>query len=449
LAVGKGFAYVVIDPGSEDLLLPLTVKRYTVLLQDLRRESESLTVLLGPGDKRKPDAKQLVDVKGFVTTSSSHSPNQNSPKPKVLFGALRFFKGLLLKARKSDLPVRKGYHLFATNLLSNCSLVEGRVVLTQLNVVPLCIGWGLYLSQILGYPLPRTFRGDLYKVAENWKKVLLKNGPLFLGRYLKVSQFCIQKYLAGTPLKETGDYGIFVGLSRSGLPLWLPVAWRKAILSGNPKILRLVMSLTTAYKVIHVPQKVVSVANIIRPMPPLAGEDLTWNGFVFYFLREWSHIVTDVTGVAKLNIGRPLASSKAGPNISPAGLGLFLDARAWCNLGHDNVLFNFLRAWNRLDLIRVITQMSEDLPVFERHLSEILCHAHYSQYVSGRVVSSIKDRATKETRKVYDPSVPLITGKISFIFEGAGKVRTIAIADVLSQWVLKPLHDGIFALLKK
>jgi hypothetical protein len=157
-------------------------------------------------------------------------------------------------------------------------------------------------------------------------------------------------------------------------------------------------------------------------------------------------LVTKVSGVNKLNLGRPLASSKAGPNISPAGLGLFLDARAWANLGLQNPLYNFLRVWDRHDMVTTIESMSRDLEFFVKDLPKILSDPFYGALVHGRVIKSSQGKGGHV--KEYDPSVPLVTGKISFVFEGGGKVRTIAIGDVLTQWVLKPIHDGIFALLR-
>jgi hypothetical protein len=43
---------------------------------------------------------------------------------------------------------------------------------------------------------------------------------------------------------------------------------------------------------------------------------------------------------------------------------------------------------------------------------------------------------------------PLKLGKLSKLFEGAGKVRIIAVTDWWTQVILKPLHDGLFNILK-
>lgn len=40
-------------------------------------------------------------------------------------------------------------------------------------------------------------------------------------------------------------------------------------------------------------------------------------------------------------------------------------------------------------------------------------------------------------------------GRLVKLFEAAGKVRIIAIVDPLTNWLLKPLHDWVFAILRQ
>jgi hypothetical protein len=42
-----------------------------------------------------------------------------------------------------------------------------------------------------------------------------------------------------------------------------------------------------------------------------------------------------------------------------------------------------------------------------------------------------------------------VTGRLATFDEGGGKVRIVAILDAWSQWLLRPLHDGIFDLFAK
>jgi len=42
-----------------------------------------------------------------------------------------------------------------------------------------------------------------------------------------------------------------------------------------------------------------------------------------------------------------------------------------------------------------------------------------------------------------------ILGRLELLYEPAGKIRQIAIVDPFSQWLLKPLHDWMFNILRK
>jgi hypothetical protein len=50
---------------------------------------------------------------------------------------------------------------------------------------------------------------------------------------------------------------------------------------------------------------------------------------------------------------------------------------------------------------------------------------------------------------LFNGKIKWCTGRLATFEEGGGKVRIIAILDQWSQWLLEPLHDGIFDLLAK
>lgn len=47
-----------------------------------------------------------------------------------------------------------------------------------------------------------------------------------------------------------------------------------------------------------------------------------------------------------------------------------------------------------------------------------------------------------------DKYVPAF-GRLVKLYEAAGKVRIIAIVDPITNWLLKPLHDWVFAILRE
>jgi hypothetical protein len=68
-------------------------------------------------------------------------------------------------------------------------------------------------------------------------------------------------------------------------------------------------------------------------------------------------------------------------------------------------------------------------------------------YLMSQCLSSPPVRSYK-TINTEDGVVPLI-GKLGLKQEAAGKMRVFAMVDPWTQWVLKPLHDGIFKILRR
>lgn len=53
----------------------------------------------------------------------------------------------------------------------------------------------------------------------------------------------------------------------------------------------------------------------------------------------------------------------------------------------------------------------------------------------------------KNKNVIVDPTVPI--GRLSFKEEAAGKLRVFAMVDVITQSLLRPLHDNLFEIFKK
>jgi len=451
LALARGVQYVIIDPNQEALLLPLTIKRYTALLQDLAREGSSLIVLLGPGDSRTPPPGTEVTTEGFVTGDGS--TNQTSPP----FGVNSKKPSLRLLVKKARLGLKGNFgltlrSLFITSNTNRLPLKDGRVVVrSHVEVGRLATVWGLYLSQVLGHPLRYSLRGDLFRFRSRLEKIISSHGLLYGMRYLKVSLFCIHKYMSGESLSCTKEHGIAIGLSRSGLPRLLPVSWRHAIVSGNLPMIRFTCSLLTLYKAVHTPSVVASLAPVIQPHPSVSW--VGFEGFCSDFYRK--------VGVTPLKyfLGDLLFSSKAGPSVTPAGLGWVTDALSWqivqegsltdpsfaevagYRAGIQSPLFRFAEAF---DVLPGVTALYNNLiGLRKKYTDEVMIP-----------LSSAKSGLTKSGKKKQcsywsGRDAPGLVGKLVFLMEAAGKIRTIAIGDCFSQTLLRPIHDFLFSILKR
>jgi hypothetical protein len=82
-----------------------------------------------------------------------------------------------------------------------------------------------------------------------------KHGEVYTVKYLKASQLCIQKYLAGQPFKSMRevepDYPL-PRLSKCGLPSIIKTIDRNSIRSNSYTVIRFYLSLFSLYRVIKI-----------------------------------------------------------------------------------------------------------------------------------------------------------------------------------------------------
>lgn len=114
--------------------------------------------------------------------------------------------------------------------------------------------------RIITMSLLSTKETTRFRMLHNFSKFLVKmtknHGELYTVKYLKASQLCIQKKLAGQPFSSMReiepDYN-FPRLSKSGLPVIIKLQDRSAICNDSLRIIRLWLSIFSLYRVIKVP----------------------------------------------------------------------------------------------------------------------------------------------------------------------------------------------------
>lgn len=120
----------------------------------------------------------------------------------------------------------------------------------------------------------------------------------------------------------------------------------------------------------------------------------------------------------------PVLSNKAGPNGSPGWAYADVDRKALRNEG---------LWWDLLEYVRINTSYSPW--IFK---SFIKLGQTAGNFPRGR------EEVTGKPRKG-----PTSCSRLAFIGDKSGKTRVVAIGDVWSQMVLKPLHDHVFRVLRK
>jgi len=218
--------------------------------------------------------------------------------------------------------------------------------------------------------------------------------------------------IAGSPDLVYPDKGILVSRDRYGIPKVIPLGLR-GILSKDPSnvmVIRLVLTLISIYRVFPTRVKP-NLDTIIGPFsgisPHLPQEEI--DKVVHAFIRR------------KIGFGRlrGFISESAGPNMNVATWSCGFDALAF--IYNPRQLLYFLR-------IGFITR-SYGYSCWLLLLLIMFGPIHFGFYAFGWARQPI-------------------LGKLSVVYDQAGKARVVAITNWWIQLALKPLHDSIFRFLR-
>jgi hypothetical protein len=281
----------------------------------------------------------------------------------------------------------------------------------------------------------------LVELGKRLTKILVTRGQTALVQKMKNTLFFTNRWLGGSVNTNPFLLGEPVGLARSGLPRILPLYLRRGLGSKNPRFIRIVLSLLRGYTALQAPHKDSDLVSVTGPCPPLDQE----------YLKEFKHFCLHVFWpkiVRKyaLEAGkgwilepqlcaqpgtRPYHPSRGGPNHSVGVLGAPMDALAWAACP-----INYPLEWAKhVGDERTSSLFSQVLEATTRALD-----VQHRRASTGDVYK-LKD--VKRWRLLQ----PKDTGRLAFLPEAAGKVRTIAMADYWTQRLMKPVHDWMMSVL--
>lgn len=248
-----------------------------------------------------------------------------------------------------------------------------------------------------------------YKLLYKRVEALVKsNGFNFTFLYLKECLRIVTLYLAGTPSFTPGK--VRVKVNQYGLPVIIPAAIRRDL--GLSEGMRMTTRCT------------LTVLSIFRTFPTKVKPDLSSITDAFSGLSrtlEIEQVVKGFGGKHKLSFGpiKGFISESAGPIAKKATWGASIDAVAL--LRYPRVAY------------RVISIL-------------------FAQRAFGYIISLLALWAINGPIYIFICSVGLQKwlpiGKLSIVYDQAGKARVVAMANWWVQLVLRPLHKSIFGLLK-
>jgi len=251
-----------------------------------------------------------------------------------------------------------------------------------------------------------------YKLLQSRIERLVKtNGFNFTFKYLKECLRLTTLYLAGTPVTTKADNAVGVRVNQYGLPVIIPSALRKelSLAEASRITTRTVLTLLSMFRVF--PTKVKpDLSSIVEPFSGINRS-----------LDNIKMIVVKLVGTKKVGFGsiKGFISESSGPVAKKATWGAGLDALA------------------------LLSQPRVAIVVIKRLIS-----SKAYPYIISLLVTWVIVGPFYVVFCVLGALDPLPLGRLSVVYDQAGKARIVAMANWWLQLCLKPLHDSIFRVLE-
>jgi hypothetical protein len=493
--------YAVVDPVNTGTILYVSYQDYLVLVRVAMSNNVTLKVLAAPGEAKPSTSTDPVHV------TDPSDPSKKTPAHELLPTDLDLLEFFFPKTEQKVNRVRRTKALRTLLQSPLLRFVEGStsaigslmIKLTDGNILEWLTMWHERLHWWSRATVPGTIsRTEVNTFGHFLRHILRHNGINHVIQRLKIMLFVVNAYLGGRKLTTTQGLGFRIRLS-NGLPAALPRRVRDGIRHGNMKYIRIWASILNSYKGILGTWKepCLEKSSITQEAPLLETSDL--KAFGVFCRLLWRNLKR-LPNYKRLSfhVRSPFFTTKAGPNSPSSLLGAGLDAYLWYSLDRFNrtELERVLTAseMKRLTDIRKYIGVDQNLirewckatgqPSIERmirmtakmfHLQFTLHHtisSSWKKFLSkawahpqvkiGRAdkMSALTRkirRALKSTGEFWDGILGANNAYLRFkaptlsrlhnLYEAAGKVRTIAIVDYWTNFVLKPLHDWMFDIL--
>lgn len=289
--------------------------------------------------------------------------------------------------------------------------------------------------------------------------LIKNNGMTFAAKYLKASMLLCMKAIAGERINRSYGSCLFketkVSLTNMGLPRIIPVFWRKEIRNNNTFVIRLVLSIFNLYRVLPFKGKV-QLSTIID------SSNFKVSDRMINFIPRFLNLVGCYDNPYTFNFD-PFTIRSAGSMVEVEHELRYYPSKFKGK--RSTSLPYYMKPGLRSGLIRYseywwVTWRGNSTSGFLRSIKTLYMNPSLWGSISYFFnSSSLKRTWISKNSWFYLEEFAKIVCHFSFIFKGSlgslvyldepGKVRVIAMVDVLTQWVLSPLHDYLFDILRK
>lgn len=255
-------------------------------------------------------------------------------------------------------------------------------------------------------------------------KAYRHHGSMYVVKWLSASHTAVQRKLSSKPMKSLRELVPELPLPRliNGLPSFIGTMDRQAIRQGCPSTIRFWLTILSLYRVINTLNKL----KLQTISDPYGGSEEA----ILELSREIKDVITfnKITRkISALSAKMIHKTTKAGPNYANSCTSMFTDAFTWKQFPELRQVFSDYSKMTNSSIDSLLT-------------------------LWGDVADRLYDVAGYEVFNISAPQSgfsKLMLGKLAFKLEAAGKVRVFAIVDSWTQSLLKPLHEDLFAFLKR
>jgi hypothetical protein len=110
----------------------------------------------------------------------------------------------------------------------------------------------LKVTNLIGVHTTKATVSSIYLLSKSIILLIKKNGTNFTCRYLKYSSLYLMKYVAGESLdqKRSSLFDIHISITKGGLPRIIPSFLRRQIRLGNPRLIKITLTIFGLYRVL-------------------------------------------------------------------------------------------------------------------------------------------------------------------------------------------------------
>lgn len=486
-------SYAIVDPVNPGVILYLSEQDYITMIRVAITSNRTLKVLAGPSD--------LTAESSTTNSNSSTGSSQNSPK-EIANRSVPFALGPMSST------ARRRLQTMFNSLLDRFLLRErtyktdsGPASMEKTSMIKLTsrnarhwfttwynlVSWYSRGTAITTVAMTERNTFGLYVV-----RILKTRGIMEVISRFKIMLFVVNSYLGGRKLTTTQDLGKRVRLIH-GLPACLPVFARHGLRVANKHYIHIWTSVLFAYKGLlgEWLEPNLHESSITQEHPNYTG-NADFQRFLLNFASVFWYNIMIPLGISSpdLKVKNAFFTTHAGPNCPISILGAGLDAFLWfCVTDEDwvdrnrNEIEALIPTSQQLTVKEHLAHIREHIGVPRNYILEWLnatgqaelaksfrltakmfkmSYILVNQVMPHHIVpprSKIPVGGPIQTTPVASGILGLNLGilrtkhlvlqRLHNLYEAAGKVRTIAIVDYWTNFVLKPLHDWMFDILRK